>query len=300
MSSSITASSVSSSAPTESSSPGQAVEPSGPPPLLSSQASLYLYTFLVTLVLLLSVSGAIVIRSLFLRRRHRLLVEEAIRNGTYVPPSVRAKRLLGQKPVIHDAYVDLDDSNAEGKSRMLEIGVARWWDIRPVSVMILKPDKSPYFGTENGVTEQAVPANLPVRAPSLWRSMFSFLSLPQFMNRSPGSQQGSRGSAAAPSASDAFCSTNQKTDNNLQAPHYARVSVIVAMPRPPSHHAPQTGPRSLTTSCTHSGLDSQPHLPPHDETPEETLPHLELGISDTLLSGWEESDLRDLVDRVSR
>lgn len=52
---------------------------------MASSASLYLYTFLATLVLLLSVSAAIVIRSLLLRRRHRRLVEEAIRNGTYVP-----------------------------------------------------------------------------------------------------------------------------------------------------------------------------------------------------------------------
>jgi len=43
------------------------------------------YTFLATLVLLLSVSGAIVFRSFVLRRRHRMMVEEAIRNGTWVP-----------------------------------------------------------------------------------------------------------------------------------------------------------------------------------------------------------------------
>lgn len=43
------------------------------------------YTFLATLVLLLGVSLAIVLRSLCLRRRHRRMVEEAIRNGTFHP-----------------------------------------------------------------------------------------------------------------------------------------------------------------------------------------------------------------------
>ena len=67
------------------------------------------YTFLATLVLLLSVSAAIVIRSFILRRRHRLMVEEAIRNGTWVPPSppTRPARVdLSKKPVLWEAYVD--------------------------------------------------------------------------------------------------------------------------------------------------------------------------------------------------
>ncbi|KJA26492.1 hypothetical protein HYPSUDRAFT_198786 [Hypholoma sublateritium FD-334 SS-4] len=88
----------------------------GPPPppqnngsSIATSASLYLYTFLATLVLLLSVSAAIVIRSFILRRRHRLMVEEAIRNGTWVPPSPpsRPARVdLSKKPVLWEAYVD--------------------------------------------------------------------------------------------------------------------------------------------------------------------------------------------------
>ncbi|KAG5732940.1 hypothetical protein E4T56_gene17250, partial [Termitomyces sp. T112] len=53
----------------------------------NTSATLYLYTFLATLVLLLSVSAAIILRSLILRRRHQRLVAEAMRNGTWVPPS---------------------------------------------------------------------------------------------------------------------------------------------------------------------------------------------------------------------
>ncbi|KAF8872807.1 hypothetical protein CPB84DRAFT_1854299 [Gymnopilus junonius] len=76
---------------------------------IATSASLYLYTFLATLVLLLSVSAAIVIRSFILRRRHRLMVEEAIRNGTWVPPAppTRPARVdLSKKPVLWEAYID--------------------------------------------------------------------------------------------------------------------------------------------------------------------------------------------------
>ncbi|KAI3614255.1 hypothetical protein WG66_000074 [Moniliophthora roreri] len=74
---------------------------------LASSASLYLYTFLATLVLLLGVSAAIVIRSLLLRRRHRRMIEEAIRNGTWVPPanSSRTKVDPSMKPKMYEAYL---------------------------------------------------------------------------------------------------------------------------------------------------------------------------------------------------
>ncbi|KIY50245.1 hypothetical protein FISHEDRAFT_71854 [Fistulina hepatica ATCC 64428] len=74
---------------------------------ISGSASLYLYTFLATLVLLLGVSAAIVIRSIMLRRQHRRLIEEAIRNGTWVlPPAQAAKVDLSKKPRMYEVYVD--------------------------------------------------------------------------------------------------------------------------------------------------------------------------------------------------
>ncbi|KAF5366655.1 hypothetical protein D9757_012767 [Collybiopsis confluens] len=76
---------------------------------VANSASLYLYTFLATLVLLLGVSGAIVVRSLVLRRRHRRMIEEAIRNGTYIPPNIlagaRGKVDLAKKPRMWEANV---------------------------------------------------------------------------------------------------------------------------------------------------------------------------------------------------
>ncbi|KAF9490887.1 hypothetical protein BDN71DRAFT_143017 [Pleurotus eryngii] len=96
---------------------------------ISSSASLYLYTFLgefcrplilrrvrsisywstftATLVLLLGVSSAIVARSLILRRRHRRMIEEAIRNGTWVPPAASSSRRvdLSKKPKMYEAWI---------------------------------------------------------------------------------------------------------------------------------------------------------------------------------------------------
>lgn len=79
---------------------------------------------LVTLILLLTVSAAIILRTLFLRRRNRRLIEEAIRNGTYVPP-IRTPRTLGTKPLLHDAVLDLyDDDDEPGEDKKCQ---TTWW-----------------------------------------------------------------------------------------------------------------------------------------------------------------------------
>ena len=70
------------------------------------------YTFLATLILLLGVSAAIVIRSLILRRRHRALVEEAIRNGTYVSPEQR-RRQRRERPKLFEATLHDFDSEMD-------------------------------------------------------------------------------------------------------------------------------------------------------------------------------------------
>ena len=75
------------------------------------------YTFLATLILLLSIAGIITARSVILRRRHRRMVEEAIRNGTYVPPAphVRPGRVdLSQKPQLWEAYLGEGDGGGGG------------------------------------------------------------------------------------------------------------------------------------------------------------------------------------------
>ncbi|KAJ6596338.1 hypothetical protein DFH09DRAFT_1407508 [Mycena vulgaris] len=86
-----------------------------PPP-----ATLYLYTFLSTLIILLMVSGGIIARSVVLRRRQQI----AIANGTWVSPTRRREShyTTRPKPVMFDAYVAVDGKN--GKEE-------RWATIKP-------------------------------------------------------------------------------------------------------------------------------------------------------------------------
>lgn len=78
------------------------------------------YTFLATLVLLLGVSAAIVIRSLLLRRRHRRMIEEAIRNGTWIPPSNNRLRIdPSKKPRLFEAHLAASDEHQEWDTVMV-------------------------------------------------------------------------------------------------------------------------------------------------------------------------------------
>ncbi|KAF9519694.1 hypothetical protein BS47DRAFT_1336789, partial [Hydnum rufescens UP504] len=76
----------------------------------SSSNSLYLFTFLTTLLLLLAVSCGIVFRSFVLRRRFRRRVEAAIAAGVLLPEQVDALRRrgppIGEKPKMFEVHID--------------------------------------------------------------------------------------------------------------------------------------------------------------------------------------------------
>ncbi|KDQ23657.1 hypothetical protein PLEOSDRAFT_1108139 [Pleurotus ostreatus PC15] len=119
-----------------------------PTPGIATSASLYLYTFLATLVLLLGVSSAIVVRSLILRRRHRRMIEEAIRNGTWVPPAAASSRRvdLSKKPKMYEAWIshgNIQDNRA--------VEHPDWEGIMPFSVLYTLSNK-PAAGTPQAST----------------------------------------------------------------------------------------------------------------------------------------------------
>lgn len=60
---------------------------------------------LATLILLITISAAIIARSYCIRRRQRQLLDEAIRNGTYVPPPTTGTPNLKDKPVLYDIFL---------------------------------------------------------------------------------------------------------------------------------------------------------------------------------------------------
>jgi hypothetical protein len=57
-----------------------------------------------TLLLLLAISVVIVGRSIVIRRRARRVIEDAIRNGTWLPQAGRPVVKLGEKPKLFDVH----------------------------------------------------------------------------------------------------------------------------------------------------------------------------------------------------
>ncbi|PIL22543.1 hypothetical protein GSI_15232 [Ganoderma sinense ZZ0214-1] len=90
-----------------SSTPGNGTGPLGPP-----SSSLYLFTFLATLFLLLAISSAIIMRGIFLRRRFRRRLEEALAAGAVLSGDDgpggfggRSHRRKVQRPTLYDLSV---------------------------------------------------------------------------------------------------------------------------------------------------------------------------------------------------
>lgn len=93
---------------------------------MSLRSEIFFY-LKATLVLLLSVSGAVVIRSLMMRARQRRAIEEAIRNGTYVPPDQIPRRQPPVKPTLFDAHLDGVDDIEGGEKGWSKIVVRLQW-----------------------------------------------------------------------------------------------------------------------------------------------------------------------------
>ncbi|KAF7338842.1 hypothetical protein MSAN_02207100 [Mycena sanguinolenta] len=95
--------------------------PTGAPP----PATLYLYTFLSTLIILLLVSGGIIARSVVLRRRQQI----AIANGTWIPPQRRENYSNRPRPLMFDAYLAMSAHGSKAKNDDEE----RWSCMKPFS-----------------------------------------------------------------------------------------------------------------------------------------------------------------------
>ncbi|KAH7097877.1 hypothetical protein BKA62DRAFT_832952 [Auriculariales sp. MPI-PUGE-AT-0066] len=122
---------------TQGSSPSSTPDGSNP-----SAASLYLFVFLATLLLLLGLSVGILLRSFVLRRRFRRRVEEALAAGVHFGPrmDVGGPPLLGRwkRPILHD--VALDDPE---KERLSTGQTADGWEnVQPLCAMVMSPDPS--------------------------------------------------------------------------------------------------------------------------------------------------------------
>lgn len=83
--------------------------------------------FPATLLLLLAISVVIVGRSVVIRRRARRTIEEAVRNGTWLPQAGRPSVRLGEKPKLFDVYTTM--AGVPGKSPT-DDGLLAWGDLK--------------------------------------------------------------------------------------------------------------------------------------------------------------------------
>ncbi|CAK5267721.1 unnamed protein product [Mycena citricolor] len=211
-------------------------------------AKLYLYTFLATLILLLAVSAAIVARSLVLRRRHQRFVDEAIANGTLLPPAGRVRIDLKKKPRLHDAWLSppIPSTLKARVSGSLAAGESLdWEEIRPFAASYIPPASS-------NSLPRATPAGL-LRANSNFNAATS------------------TGTTPNSAALGHFPPDLEATYDDLDPPK-ARVSVLLAMPTPdlfPVESTPSEQPTWLRPYAHADAVDD-------DDIP---LPWLEMGIS---------------------
>ncbi|KAG6888887.1 hypothetical protein C0995_005142 [Termitomyces sp. Mi166 len=253
----------------------------------SASASLYLYTFLATLVLLLSVSAAIILRSLLLRRRHQRMVAEAIRNGTWVPPSPggsgtflfgnNGRRVdLTKKPRMWEAFVGSRERHAHlhtqrtGKAETL----TEWeWDsIRPFAaayvdqpssndpvsaISSVPPPEHPSVSARMRSLFRRSPRRTPAPIPAEYRTTTATTTLVP-VTAPP------LGSATPPSTAPAAPAPPQKV----------RVAVLIAMPQPPEAKSRSPTPQPVASTSTAI------IPPPSDIDEEPELPHIEFGVAE--------------------
>ncbi|KAG2344855.1 hypothetical protein BDR05DRAFT_161185 [Suillus weaverae] len=170
------------------------------------------YTALIaTLVLLLAVSSAIVIRSLVLRRRHQRIVEEAIRAGTwlphqpYDPRGSRRRRDIGKKPKLWEAWLGSGDEEgpADGK--------CAWDDIMPVYAAHIKSISTLQSPRPESPQIRSDPSSRTMRFLRPFRTPFS---------------------PAPATSSPIVPSTPVFSSPSISAPPAISVAVLVAMPTP--------------------------------------------------------------------
>ncbi|PCH40078.1 hypothetical protein WOLCODRAFT_162076 [Wolfiporia cocos MD-104 SS10] len=263
-----------------SSSPTPTTPATGTPPTLSSTASetasattsnansgshttpssLYLFTFLATLFLLLFVSGAIVLRSFILRRRFRRRIEEAIAAGVVLAPqnagSSRSYRKL-EKPELWDALLAPAADDA-------------WRSIMPVAA---KTSFLPSPGAGSGSPDPASTASPLQSATTPSRSL-----LRPFVRRrttAPPSQPLTPVPTSPQPQSESVPMDLMATSSAVQ------VTVLIQMPNP--HRPART--MDITEQMTSSLKGKKRSSYWEDEEEEEGVPDVVLGVAQASCNG---------------
>jgi len=199
----------------------------------TTSSSLYLYTFLATLLLLLAISGGIVFRSVLIRRRTRRMIEEAIRNGTWIPPAPRTPVKLSDKPALYDAYTILSKKHHDESFLKEKPGL--WSAIKPVSTTLVTNEKS-----TTHIEQMTIQDDESITRRSGYQPLVSRLLQWRKFSSSPSSASLEATSFPAPDP------TQKST---------ALVSVMISMPTPPEQqNLDKTGFPVVTLGIAHVPL----------------------------------------------
>ncbi|TDL22118.1 hypothetical protein BD410DRAFT_788805 [Rickenella mellea] len=211
------------------------------PGIPTGSSTLYLFTFLATLLLLLAVSTAIVVRSFIIRRRFRRRVEEALAQGIYLPNAHGRRRDFGEKPILWDAH--------------LSGGRESWGNMKPVSAKIISEKHTgsgrPLFdelGQYTGDSNSDAPE-------SSRRGIARVL-------RNPFSRSRPSSSPSTPPIAETtlFPSTHPEEQTELAK---LQVSVLIAMPSPshPFHASSASSAMSLKGKERSMSCDEDEEVP---------------------------------------
>jgi len=254
------------------------------------------------------------------------MVEEAIRNGTWVPPAppTRPPRVdLSKKPTLFEAHLgggSWQGGEIKGlNGKDLGIGtnwtVENWKDwesIRPISVDYV-PSGTPASHLTSLPVPISVPAPITPSAPNgdeenQQTAEVSTAATPSLLTRvtsfwSPTSQS----TSPLPASSTSATNLNRNTPTNIPmtelrspSPSAVRVAVLIAMPSPPSFHGSST---ARSSSFSSSNVPTSSH-PLDDE--EQPLPQLEMGVVEIPLgpsqnsTGWDNTRRREEKTSYSR
>ncbi|KAH8111201.1 hypothetical protein DFH11DRAFT_1615953 [Phellopilus nigrolimitatus] len=281
----------------------------------STASNLYLYTFLATLVLLLLVSGAVILRSMTLRVRARRALEEAIRNGTYVPPSrfspggSAAGAAPEPPPCLFDAHVkDLERGYGYGSGDPEEEKQEKensWVRLKPLAAAFI-PSPSPFPSPS--------PAPAPAQpAPWTWRRPLRALHIRDVLDalaardlharlahahaRGPSQAQLAAAAFAPREGTGAGAGTgagngeggeggSAPETTTVPRPAAVRVAVLVAMPDPARPaYAREASEKGEKRGSTASGGGGAEKGNDSEKEGEEDVPYVEFGVAEVPLGG---------------
>ncbi|KAL0569904.1 hypothetical protein V5O48_012061, partial [Marasmius crinis-equi] len=205
------------------------------------------------------VSAAIVVRSLLLRRRHRRMIEEAIRNGTYVPPANamwdsgrggRGQVDLGRKPVMWEAWLGGGYTPGRREEGGVDLGLGVGEKGYP------HPHPHPLEGGEKGRDVEwggIMPMSLQLLKQPVYIDLTNPNASTHSLNNSSRSRNGSRNQSST--------SLPNNTANSNTGGFLGRLRTTFGWRSSSSHPAPSLPATSATTSPSDSP-NPPPSVPP--------------------------------------